>query len=151
MNSLLREDAFLCSLNPYSRFRSVTRVFTLIRITWHQTQKNRETYSKRCDWTPNLRTDWSRALTRILYRYIFHLNKRRKLILFEKISQRFPLFFFIPHKNINFILYNVNPSSRNKDYFVMPVYHKLYTANHHYNNHTTRHPITSIFKNKHTL
>ena len=45
--------------------------------------------------------------------------------------------FSIPHKNINFLLYNINPSSHNNDNFVMPVYHKLNTANHHYNNHTT--------------
>lgn len=55
-----------------------------------------------------------------------------KIISISKNKPIFPSFSSIPHKNIKFILYNVNPSSH-KNIFVMPVYHKLYTANHYYN------------------
>jgi hypothetical protein len=38
-------------------------------------------------------------------------------------------------------------SPENDNNFVMPVYHKLYTANHYYNNHTTDIiPLLPVFK-----
>jgi len=82
-----------------------------------------------------------------LYHYIFHLNNRQKLILFHKNKPVFgpPPPFFIPHKNINVILCNFYPSGHNDNNFVMPVYHKLYTANHYYNHTTDIIPLLPVF------